>query len=72
MPMYCTALGKALLMEFKDRDIRKLYSAKEMTPLSEHTITDVDELITNIRFNRSRGYTEDNAENTFGRDCVAI
>jgi DNA-binding IclR family transcriptional regulator len=71
MPMYCTALGKTLLMAFKDTEIRNLYAVKEMAPITEHTITDVDELISAIRINRSRGYSEDNEENTFGRYCVA-
>lgn len=71
MPLYCTALGKALLMEFKDEDIRKMYGSKEMAPYTKHTITEVEELIETIQRNRTRGYAEDNEEVTIGHCCVA-
>lgn len=71
MPLFCTALGKTLLMQFKDEDIRKLYRAKDMIPLTEHSITDVEKLIEHVQINRARGYSEDIEENTIGRYCVA-
>lgn len=71
MPLYCTALGKSLLMQFEDEHIRKLYAAGPMPSLTEKTITDTDELLDDIRLSRKRGYTEDNEENTVGHYCVA-
>lgn len=71
MPLFCTALGKTLLMEFRDEDIRELYTTKDMSPLTEHSITDIDELISIVRLNRTRGFSDEVEENTVDQHCVA-
>jgi IclR family transcriptional regulator, KDG regulon repressor len=71
MDMYCTALGKALLIAYSDREIQALYRDRPLKAITEKTIVEVDTLIEEIRMNRTRGYSIDDEENTPGRFCVA-
>jgi DNA-binding IclR family transcriptional regulator len=68
---YCTSLGKSLLMDYNDQDIRNLYADKEMKALTEHTITDIESLISEVHLSRDRQYAVDNEEDTIGSFCVS-
>jgi len=69
--LYCTALGKALLIGHSNEDIRKMYEKKGLKPYTEKTITNLDELIMQIEKNRERGYSIDDEENLMGWNCVS-
>ena len=69
--LYCTALGKSLLIGHSNEDIRKLYEQKGLEPYTEKTITDIDELLSQINQNRERRYSIDDEENVMGTYCVA-
>jgi DNA-binding IclR family transcriptional regulator len=69
--LYCTALGKSLLIGHSNEDIRMLYEHTGLAPYTEKTITDIDELIKQIEQNRERGYSIDDEENVMGIYCVA-
>ncbi|MFO7730950.1 MAG: IclR family transcriptional regulator [Spirochaetia bacterium] len=70
-PLYCTALGKALLTGFKDEEIRELYPEGELKPMTSHTITNVERLIEEVHEICLRGYAIDDQEIEEAMWCVA-
>lgn len=69
-PIYCTATGRALLCGYKDEELRNLLSTLELKPYTEHTITDKDALIEEIKKSKERGYTLDNMEFQPNVHCI--
>jgi len=70
LPVHATALGKALLAELTDAEVRAVLHRKRVA-LTEHTVTDAAELIAQLAEVRSRGYSVEREENTPGLSCVA-
>lgn len=70
-PLYCTSLGKALLMGMEEEDIRSLFSHEPFHAYGPNTITDLDTLIEDIRLSEKRGWAWDNQEAEPGINCVA-
>jgi IclR family transcriptional regulator, acetate operon repressor len=71
LPAHTTSLGKALLAEMPDPDVRKLLG-EPLTALTEHTLTDHDELAADLAATRDRGYAVDHEENTIGIRCFGV
>jgi len=71
VPLYCTAVGKVLLMDKEDGEIRELFSGTQLTPRTAHTITDIEKLISEIEGVRQRGWAVDNEEHEEGIRCIA-
>ena len=69
---HCTGVGKALLAELPDDDVRDLVGAAGMPATTEHTITDVDDLLEELGRIRQRGYAIDDGEQEVGVRCVAV
>lgn len=57
--MHATATGKILLSELSEDEIRKVAINHGMQRFTGNTCTDVDELISELRNVRERGYSED-------------
>lgn len=70
-PLYCTALGKALLMSMSDAEFERAVHAAKLARLTRNTITSVDELIAEISRSRERGWAMDNCERYDDIRCVA-
>jgi IclR family KDG regulon transcriptional repressor len=70
-PAYCTGLGKALLAYASDAEISKILDAHSLIRFTEHTITDVDQLIKELKKVREAGYAEDREEHEVGAGCIA-
>ena len=72
--LYChaTGLGKALLALEPDEVIDRLYAGVTLPRFTEHTITDLAALKTELRRTRDRGYAEDREEYMPGLRCVAV
>lgn len=70
VPLYCSALGKALLLELDADAVREALRGVRMARRTEHTITDVDALLGELERARERGYTVDRGENEEGVSCV--
>jgi DNA-binding IclR family transcriptional regulator len=68
-PLYCTAIGKAILAHYPEDRIKEILS-KELVPITNNTITDKDKLHEELRRTVSRGYAIDNMENEYGIKCV--
>lgn len=70
-PMYCTAVGKALLAHYTDEIIKEVWERTEIKPITPKTITDFESFMEEIARIRSNGYAVDNEENEMGIYCIA-
>jgi IclR family KDG regulon transcriptional repressor len=71
VPLYCTAVGKVLLMEKEDWEIRELFKNRELVPCTANTIIQLEELMDELAEVRRRGWAEDNQEHEEGIRCIA-
>lgn len=69
-PLYCTALGKALLAAMPEDRADALLDGVPMVPRTPTTITDREALRRELAETRRRGYAIDNEENEEGIRCV--
>lgn len=70
--VHATALGKILISEMDETEIRVLFANQpEFYRYTEHTIANVEELIEEVRRVRAAGYAVDNQEFGVGLVCVA-
>ena len=70
-PMFCTAVGKAILAELPDEEIRSVWGHSGVHKLTPNTIVDFDGLMREIEKIRRDGYALDNEENEVGVRCIA-
>jgi len=68
---YAHAGGKTLLSDLSPEEVRSLYSDQPLKAHGKSTITDVDELLAELRAVRENGYAMDNEEFCEGIRCVA-
>ena len=69
-PLYCTAVGKALLAFRPVEEIRRLLEASPLLRYTRNTLTDIDELLQELRRVVERGYSVDDMEHEAGVRCV--
>lgn len=71
-PIHATALGRMLISEMDEQVIRSLFEGEDtFHRFTDNTITNVEDLLENIRLVRQRGYALDNQEFGLGLICVA-
>jgi DNA-binding IclR family transcriptional regulator len=70
-PLYCTAVGKALLAEAEPLRVRTLIGSAPLTRYSPNTITNLEMLMTELQRTRDRGYGFDDEELHPGVRCIA-
>jgi DNA-binding IclR family transcriptional regulator len=70
-PLYCTALGKALLLDMEDEEIHTLLANTTLRKFGPHTHTSIGLLIEDLHRSKTRGWTYDNEEAEPGINCVA-
>lgn len=71
LPLYCTGLGRTLLFNYSEKEIRNLYS-NGLTQFTKKTVSNVDDLIKIINFSKKEGFAEEKAEVTIDACCVAV
>lgn len=69
MPMYCTAVGKAILSRSEVDAVRAVIGAG-LTPLTPRTITDPQQLLGELATARRVGFAVDRQEARLGLTCV--
>ncbi len=69
LPMYCTALGKAILAFSNEHELDALLT-KPLVARTPCSITSLAALVEELALIRSRGYAIDNEENETGIRCV--
>lgn len=71
-PAYCSGLGKTLLADLPDEQLEAHLPAEPFPSFTEHTITTVRKMRSDLAQVRSRGYALDNEESAVGLRCVAV
>ncbi len=71
VPLYCSGIGKNLLLNYSEERIRSLYATRGFTPFTPYTITSADELLQEIAQVRKQGYAYDKEETELGACCIA-
>jgi IclR family transcriptional regulator, acetate operon repressor len=70
--LHSTGVGKALLAQLPDTQVRSIVSKAGMPRQTPHTLVDPDDLITDLNVIRQRGYAIDEAEQEIGVRCFAV
>lgn len=71
-PAYCTAVGKALLVDHSDTDLRALFPRDSLVRHTPQTITTIEDLTAELERVRRNGYAYDDEELHPGVRCVAF
>jgi len=71
LPAHCSGVGKVLLAHQEWEAIAGLLEHQGLAALTPNTITDLDDLATELEAVRERGYAYDNEEISVGLNCVA-
>ncbi len=66
VPVYCSALGKASLMNLSESQLKNLMGAVNLVPYTENTIVNKIDLWKDLEKTRARGWSLNNQENTKG------
>jgi IclR family KDG regulon transcriptional repressor len=66
MPLYSTCLGKIILSEMSDEELKKYFNHKELLPSTPNTITNINELKRQLKKIRREGVAFDNEESALG------
>lgn len=69
LPMYCTALGKAILA-FSDEKLLVEVLSEHLMPRTDHSIVSAEQFTEELAVTRSRFYAVDDEENEIGIRCV--
>lgn len=72
IPMYRTAVGKAILSTLPDQEVRQIFQDSDIHSVTKNTITNIDELLRCLEITREQGYGLDNEENEMGITCIAM
>lgn len=71
LPMYATAVGKAIMSTLSDDEIIDTMKKITFVKFTDYTTTRFDDLMAQIKFTRENGYAEDIQEFENGLTCVA-
>jgi Transcriptional regulator len=69
-PMYCTAMGKAMLSQMTEEEIEEIWNASDIKKLTDNTIVDLNKLKESLKDIRTKGYAMDEQEVEAGIRCV--
>ncbi|ALJ21304.1 IclR family transcriptional regulator [Microbacterium sp. No. 7] len=69
---HASGVGKAILSQLDDADVRALTERAGMPTPTVHTISDVDALLADLATTRTRGYAIDDNEQELGVRCFAV
>jgi len=71
-PMYCTSVGKAILAHLPEKKVKEIWDNSKIVKYTDYTITDFEELKTELEDIRQKGYAVDNEENEIGVRCIGV
>ncbi len=71
LPAYATGIGKALLSQLSDAEIRERFDGVEFVRWTSTTLPDLDALLEECARTRERGFAVDHGEYTAGVYCIA-
>ena len=70
IPTYCTSLGKAIMSCLGETEAKRIIQRQPIQRYTANTVTNVEELLAELRRTRKRGYAIDNEEIEIGLRCV--
>ncbi|MDX2004619.1 MAG: IclR family transcriptional regulator [Meiothermus sp.] len=70
-PLYCTGVGKALLLEHAEPDIRRMVGAGPLRPFTAKTLTTITGFLEALEVAKRRGFAMDDEEREDGVRCIA-
>jgi len=71
IPMHSTGIGKVVLSSYSDDELERFVARAGLPPRTDHTITSLGDLRTEMGRVRRLGYALDREENVPGLGCVA-
>ena len=71
-PLHSTGVGKAILSQLSDDEVREIVSRTGLPRATEHSIGDLDTLLADLAVSRERGYAIDDGEQEIGVRCYAM
>lgn len=69
---HATGLGKALLANLPDEEVRRRHGGRPLARMTDNTLTDLSDLIAELDRVRATGFAVDREEYTPGLICVAV
>lgn len=69
-PMYCTAMGKAIMSELTDEEVQNIWSKSDIKKYTDNTIVDLSKLRKSLKDIKLKEYALDNQEVEVGIVCV--
>lgn len=72
LPAHCTALGKILLTQYTDEEIKTLYNNYTFEKLTENSIDSLDRLLKELIVFKHRDYSEELCEASIYTACIAL
>lgn len=70
-PMYCTGIGKAMLFQETEKQVRSIFE-NGVTKFTDNTIQDFYVFMAHLEELKAQGYSVDNMEHEYGIRCVAV
>jgi len=71
IPAYCSSLGKAILANLSEEDLKEYLAATKLSPFTKSTITDKTAFLRELIEIRRQSYAVDNEEHTPGVFCIS-
>lgn len=69
-PLCCTSVGKAILSKLDLAEVKKIWDSSNIVKKTNNTITEFDEMISELEKVKSLGYAVDDEENELGIRCI--
>ncbi|MCF2905435.1 IclR family transcriptional regulator [Octadecabacter sp. CECT 8868] len=70
-PMHASGIGKALLAEWPERQVAAMVENGDLERFTDHTLTQLDRLSSDLKATKTRGYSIDAEEKNVGMRCIA-
>ncbi len=72
IPLYCTAMGRAILACLPDSQVRELLKEQEFKQLTPYTVPDLETLISSLQKVREAGYAIESQESNENVCCMGV
>lgn len=71
-PAHASSLGKSMLARLDDEEVRAILPSADLVRLTEHTVTSIADLLTELASVRERGFARNSGEIELGVTSVAV
>lgn len=72
IPLYCSGVGKALMLQYSDEEIISKLSEQKFEKFTPTTLETPEQVVEQVSKARKTGYTIDNQEHEMGIFCLAV